>query len=443
MAQSASKEKTPISFFDFYAKESPIPFYVMLGMFVLTNMLLVINFTPEVAEQIVKVRLTINTVLLWLCPMYFAFNLILWRTKPATIAAGMASIALVFILWNFIGGYSELFCTVVAVLLALLAYKRDYKVILKIVMIAHLVTVLAAIAGLGLGYATPRYKLDRPGYGVSLGLIYPNHLGRMIYMVMTIAWYLWGQKRKILTTVVFWVIGIIMWRWIKCRTNAIMVVAFPVCWWATTGLLATQKKMAQQPVRRTLHQIWNGIMVLLPFLLLALTYIIGRQKIVLEGSRFIKKMRLYSLSMRFISAGILFQVYGFPLLGRDILNESAPMEFMNGHLYVANIIDNAYIYYLIALGGIVLILCMAWLSYANWKMIKNKDHALLLISGFMLIYGLIEIATFQFEHNFIWFYPLTATAIGLAGGAPDEAQAASRGELIPESNEGSEKRQEA
>lgn len=84
---------------------------------------------------------------------------------------------------------------------------------------------------------------------------------------------------------------------------------------------------------------------------------------------------------------------------------------MNGHTYMASVVDNAFIYYLIALGGIMLIAMLVWLSLTNWKAIRHGDHALLLLSVFMLVYGLVEIVLFQFEHNFLWFYPLAAVAM--------------------------------
>ncbi|MBQ6373176.1 MAG: hypothetical protein IJJ45_01670, partial [Clostridia bacterium] len=415
--ENTAENRQPLSFPAFYAKESQIPFFVMLGLFALSNMLLVINFTPEAAELVGKARLAINTLLLWLCPMYFAFNLIMWRMKPWTVAVGVASIAGVFAVWNLLGGYVELFCTVVAAFLALLAYRRDYRTVLQIFLVAHLVTILAAVAGLKIGYAVPRYKLGTQDFGVSLGLIYPNHLGRMVFIVLVLAWYLWGQKRRALTTAVFWVTAVVMWQWVKCKTIALFMVAFPVCWWATTLLLLTQRRMQTQPLRRGLHRVWNALMIAMPFLMLAFTYAMGRQKIWLDA-HYSFGTAAYSLAMRFISAGILFQVYGFPLWGRDILNETAPMEFMNNHIYTADVVDNAYIYYMIALGGIALVIVLAWLCLANARMVREGDHALLLISVFMLAYGLIEIVAFQFEHNFIWFYPLAATA-ALAGIADD------------------------
>ena len=174
-----AQKKAPLSFAKFYAKESAIPLYIMIGLFVLSNMLLVINFIPEVALRVYDSRWIINTILLWLCPMYFALNLILWKMKPWTIAVGVACIVAVFILWNFLGQYTELFCTVVAAILALLAYRRDFRMIMKIFMAAHIVTVLAAIVCVKLGFAEAAYKLGTEDVGISLGLIYPNHLARL------------------------------------------------------------------------------------------------------------------------------------------------------------------------------------------------------------------------------------------------------------------------
>jgi len=404
------KKKVPLSFPEFYAKESPIPFYIMVGLFVLTNMLLVINFVPQMMVFVLSARRVINTVLLWLCPMYFAFNLILWQLKPWTVAVGVGSIAGIFALWNFLGQYTELFCTAVAMILALLAYKRDFKGVMKIFMIAHLVTMLVAVLGLKLGYAVPRYKIGSDSFGVSLGLIYPNHVGRMTFIVMIIAWYLWGQKRRVLTTAVFWAVAVVMWVWIKCKTIAIFMVAFPLCWWITSGLLAWKR---EGKAWETLHLIWDAAMVLMPFMMFTLTYIAGTQRVFLDSITHFGTS-LYSLLMRFISAGILFNAYGFPLWGTNILEEYAPSEFMNGHIYMAGIIDNAYVYYFVSLGIVVLSMVLVWLCLGNWRAIQNGDHALLLISVFFLGYGLIETVAFQFEHNFMWFYPLTATALTAA-----------------------------
>ena len=407
-----TRKKAPLSFPEFYAKESPMPFYVLVTLFVISNMLLVIYFTPEVSERVYDARRWINTAILWLCPMYFALNLILWRMKPWTIAVGVGAIAAVFALWNFLGQYTELFCTAVAAMLALMAYKRDFKVVLKIFMAAHLAMILIAMAGLKLGYALPTYKLGTEDVGVSLGLIYPNHLARLSYIAMTIAWYLWGQKRRVLTTAIFWTVAVVMWVWVKCRTITIFMVAFPLCWWATMGLLAWKRSGRAW---NALHKVWNSIMIGMPFVMFVVTYILGKFRVFLDSlSTF--GTGLYSMLMRFISAGILFDAFKFPLWGRNIQAEDAPMEFINGKIYMAGIIDNSYVYYFICFGVIVMALALAWLCVANWRAIRSGDHALLLIAVFMLVYGLIEVVTFQFEHNFMWFYPLTASALAAEAG---------------------------
>ena len=139
------------SFLEFYEKTSPIPFYVMLALFVISNMLMVVNFVIPVFAVVFKVHLIINTVLLILCIMYIAFILLLWKIDVVSCGIALSLIAVVAFGWNFIGQTNEFFCTVVATLLALLAYQRDFKRILEIVLVAHIVTMAVGALGLPLG----------------------------------------------------------------------------------------------------------------------------------------------------------------------------------------------------------------------------------------------------------------------------------------------------
>ena len=400
------ENKRVLSFPEFYAKGPAIPFYAMLGLFVLGNLLAVINFTEPAWTMALNARTAINAVLLWLCPMVFTVSLILWRMKPWTIGVGVGAMVLMFVLWRVIGSSNEFRGTVVAVFLALLAYKRDFRVVLKIFLAAHLIIILAAAICLGLGYATPRHKLD-VDYGISLGLIYPGHLGRMVYIVLTIAWYLWFQKKTIITTVVFWVTGFIMNQYVHCLTAALLMFALPVCWMAAQFI-------AKHPGPVIVRRIWHGMLIALPFLCFALTYLLGQYRIPMHFA--LQHTRLYALAMRFISAGILFDAYGFALLGRDINDVQAVTEYRGSFQYTANIVDNAYIYYLLIFGALFMAAALAWLALANRRCIREKDRALLLIAVFMLGYGLMETVLFQFEHNFMWFYPLAATVSAIRGG---------------------------
>ena len=49
---------------EYYADQSPIPFYVLLSLFILSNMLRVVNFTPEVKVIIDDVRVWINAAVI-------------------------------------------------------------------------------------------------------------------------------------------------------------------------------------------------------------------------------------------------------------------------------------------------------------------------------------------------------------------------------------------
>ena len=399
--------KNSMPFKKYYSEINPIPFYVMIGLFVFSNMLLVVNFIEPISERITTLRLWINAGLLVLCVMYMAFILLLWRLEAETFMAAAGLIALVGFGWNFIGQTNEFFCTIVAALLAVLAYQRDFRMILKIVLVCHLLTMIVGAVGLPLGFTELAYKVQTVDNGFSMGLIYPNHVGRMMFLILVIAWYLWGQSKRIVTTIAFFIAAVFNWRVVNCRTIVLFLIGFPICWWGITFL---QKFEIKNKAFIFLKDCWDDILMAFPFVCMLFTYIMGRNRAFFM-THWHFGQGIYALWMRFISAGILFKVYGFPLFGRDILEEDAPMEFNAGQFYIANIIDNAYIYYLIAIGGIALIACMLWLSFGAYRAFKNNDLAFLLIYFFMCGYGIIEIVFFQFEHNFLFFYPLTATAM--------------------------------
>ena len=395
------------SFSEYYAGESPVPFYIVFTLFVFSNMLRVINFIEPVGIRVVTIRLAVNTVLLIFCAMYTAFTLLLWRIEPFTIAAAVGIISVVGFGWNLIGLTTEFFCTVIAAFLVILAYQRDYKIMLKIVMICHIATMVVGALGLPLGYTELVYKVATTDVGYSMGLIYSNHVGRMTFLILMIAWYLWGQDKMLLSAAVAWASAAVMWFVIECKTIAGFLVIFPLCWWIIRILV---KMDNGNVVWKVIKGASKAVLLAMPFLCMLFTYIMGLHRtFFLDHWHF--GQPIFALWMRFISAGVLFKVYGFPLLGRDIRQESGIMEIIDGHVHMVSIVDNAYIYYLIAIGGIALIACMLWISFGTYRAIKNKNYAFLLMNVFMCGYGILEVVLFQFEHNFLFFYPMTATAL--------------------------------
>ena len=394
--------KKEISFAEFYEKESPLPFYVLLGLFVFSNMLLVINYTEPFGQWAGTVRLYINAAVLALSSMYAAFNIVLWKLKPETCFAALAIILFTSIGWNYIGRTHEYFSTVLAAVLALLSYGRNYRTILKIVMGCHIFTMLAGAAGLLIGYSAPVHKIDSTDIGLSLGLIYPNHVGRMTFLVFMIVWYLRGQKKRMLTAGVSFLLAVIMWFVIKCKTISIFFVLFPLFWEIMFRLREKRETL--------LRKLCAAVLVPIPFLCMAATWVLAKNRVF-----FLKHWHygqgIYALWMRFISAGALFKKYGFTLFGRNLREEKPIVEMIEGYYYKTYIVDNAYVFYLVSIGGIALMIIMLWFCFANFRALKNRDYAFLLMNFFMCGYGMIEIVLFRFEHNFLFFYPLTAAAM--------------------------------
>ena len=119
------------SFRDYYREQSPIPIYIIFGLFILSNMLLVINFTEPVAETVNSVRLVINAAVIVLGPMYFCFQLLLWRRNVLNWIVTLAIISGVFLGWNYLGHTEEIFFTAASFVLVLLVNGTDYRIILK------------------------------------------------------------------------------------------------------------------------------------------------------------------------------------------------------------------------------------------------------------------------------------------------------------------------
>jgi len=64
--------------------------------------------------------------------------------------------------------------------------------------------------------------------GYSLGLVYCNHVGRMAFLILMIAWYLWGQEKVLLSLVVGVAVAAFMWFVIECKTITLFLVGFPL-----------------------------------------------------------------------------------------------------------------------------------------------------------------------------------------------------------------------
>ena len=316
-----------------------------------------------------------------------------WKTKiwffiPAVV---LFSLPLIFNThgdktWYF--AFADLF-------FCLMAYGKDYKKILKCYALVTTGTLLLALIGLPLGLTQERSKMDA-AYNFSFGIVYPNTWGQIVFLLLIVIWYLYLQKKKIATFIIFWATALFMFLIPKCKTIMLFAVVFPVA-----ALFLNPKKEKENKLLRT-------ILIAFPFICFGVTMILCWQM------DFVKKYtydnELLSFGMRFVQGGIAFKHYGFPLIGHTLRNDPSVVYAVNGINETLYVVDNAFVTFGLFRGAIWMLWALCWLTYANWKGLKNRDIALVVISAFMMVFAIMERPGLEASYNFLFLYPLASVA---------------------------------
>ena len=261
-----------------------------------------------------------------------------------------------------------------------------------------------AAIGIPLGLTMDRRKVSE-GTGFSLGIIYPNTWGQITFLFLIIFWYLFLQKKRLVTFCLFIATALFMFFVPKCKTIAVLAVFFPFL-----TLLMKPREFEELGEERCKKQ-WGAGRILLiafPFLCFALTMILCWQM------EWVKKYAydtpLLSMAMRFVQGGIAFQHYGFPLIGHTLPNDPSVIAVVNGEAEMLYVVDNAFVTYGLFLGAIWMLWALCWLSYANWRGLKNRDNGLVLIGGIMMAFAIMERPGLAASYNFLFLYPLASVA---------------------------------
>lgn len=293
------------------------------------------------------------------------------------------------------------------VILAICAYGKDYRKILRVMLCCAATTVAIAVIGLPIGFTVERPKVGLYGIGLAFGFAHPNVWGSYVFFVFVLVWYLFVRNadRKVRTGYLFfsWVLAVFMVLVPKCRTQALLLLLFPITIWLcriiTTASMEEKKNIP--------HKIVLCVLITFPFLCFFATIFLGSQREWLA----VHTMGTYieNFTKRFIQGGLAFREHGFPIIGELIRYKSGLVENLGNHDYNLYVLDNAYVTYTIYRGLIWMIPALLWLSFANWKMIRKKDYSLLTISTLFCLMGLMERYTLE-VYNFIFFYPLAVSA---------------------------------
>lgn len=294
------------------------------------------------------------------------------------------------------------------VILAICAYGKNYITILRVMFWWAAATVAIAMIGLPIGFTVEKPKVGLYGTGLALGFAHPNVWGSYVFFIFVLAWYLFmkdrGRNVRIGYFILSWISALFMLIVPKCRTQALLLLLFPLTilsckrtinWSASTKAVVPKKVIL-------------GLLILFPFLCFFATIILGSQREWLA----IHTMGTYieNFSKRFIQAGLAFREHGFPFFGELLRLRNNYVEQLGGYSFTLYVLDNGYVTFTIYRGMLWMVPALLWLSYANWKIIRNKDYSLLAISTLFCLMGLMERYTFQ-VYNFIFLYPLSVSVL--------------------------------
>lgn len=396
-------------------KAEAVIFYILLILFMLERLPESLNLTGIYIIRMELVLHNLRSIIVWGCVIYIIFRLILYRKNIIITGLAVAGAILLYYFRYDIMHTELRRCAFISLLLVIAGYGRNYRTILKIYLIAHIAIMILGLIGIPLGITTSCGKIETNA-GTSLGMVYPNQWGGAYFLVIVTAWYLWFKDRPFITALICIISAVPIQIYIRCTTVAMMLAVFPLCsimMWIierrqrNVTELSDEKQAGAEVLlipNRAGHCIARAVAVSFPVMCLIITAVLGtmREAIYMLTDR----TEFSSIAMRFITAGILFANFPVNLFGYDMNMYPVPVEVYGSYEYSASIVDNSYVYYLLMLGAVWMAVYLAWLSYTGYRSVAAGDMYMFWIILFMTGYGLIELTPFEFEHNYIYFYPL-------------------------------------
>ena len=309
---------------------------------------------------------------------------------------------------------TNLFSFVFDAFFCLMAYKRDYKKILKCMLGVAVVMLLVSAIGVPLGFTEDLAKPNYPTDSHSLGIEYPNTWGYLVFMAMMMAWYLYLRFNPLVTFALFWATSLFMYNYISCHTIAVLTAVFPVL----AFLVDLIEKRVDKKVEAELEKnpdsealakrplsVGGWLVVAIPALILVFVLVVSFN--VEWVYLHFYGTPLKNFAMRFVQTGLYFRTFGFRIIGNSYYSHSNPVYAdVCGTQMQVNILDSSYGSYFV-MRGILWVLCVtAWECMANYKGLKKRDYAIPFLCFILLIFATMERPGLEAWYNFTLLYPL-------------------------------------
>ena len=320
--------------------------------------------------------------------LYSALRTLLKSVSIPAIAALSAGLTLALLLWPRVD--YDWRCRAMNLFLILTAGGQKMNRILRVWLGVFLLGLLAAQLGLMTDLVRIQEKRQNYPVGYALGYIHPNNASRMLLWIAMLAWLLSRKKTLWQPVLLFGATAAVSALYTRCRTVAAL------------GLCLVPAALFVQKSRYRPGKTVRVLLILSPVLCMLLSLLLSYAVVPLiprfHGSVF------WNMLSRFVQNNIALQEYGVHWTGRWIDFLGGISREFYGETIVLRILDNAYVPWLIRHGIPVTAVVLGANCAAIWKALRADNRELALIFLCIVIYGLMEPATMQFQYNFAFVY---------------------------------------
>lgn len=392
------------SFFQAIGKSSEIVYLVLLTLYVALFYFLKIGWVEEVQSAFDTIRYSFLSLIMWGSALYLLFVLAEWKNLwKKTIILIILAAALLTGTYFFSKRMStNLYGVVMDVFFCVLAYKKDFRKILKCMLGVSVVMLAIAAIGVPLHLTA---EVEKPDFIIathSLGINYPNTWGYLAFLALVILWYLYLRNKAVITFAFFWAASLFMYFYIGCRTIAGLTIIFPV---AALAVDLIEKRIDQKTKEGTFrkNRILEWIIMVVPFIAWGIMMFLSVSVDLMY--RFYHGP-LRNLAWRFLQGGLYFKTYGLPLVGNPYRSNQHTFINVQNEFIEVGILDSSFAAYIIMRGILWIAYTMLWLCVAHRKALKKRDYAIILIEVFFLGFAMMERPGLEMWYNFILLYPL-------------------------------------
>ena len=393
------------SFFQAVGRANEMAYLILVTLYVALFYFLKIQWIEEAESTFDAIRYGALSIIMWGSALYLAYVIAEWKNlwEKTILLCLIAAVLLVGTYFFTKKMSTNVYGVVMDVFFCALAYKKDFRKILKCMLCALIIILVFARIGMILGITYDVGKPDTSTPGHALGINYPNTWGYLVFLALIILWYLYLRFKPIITFVLFWPVSVLMYSYITCRTIAGLTLIFPVL----ALLIDLMEKRADQKSREgTLRKRrrLEWIITFIPFI--AWAFMMANSFAVDWWYQFYHGP-LRNLAWRFLMGGLYFRTYGIPLIGNPYRANHYTFINVQGEFIKVGILDSSFAAYMIMRGLIWLIYTLLWLCLAYRKALKKRDYAIILIETLFLGFAMIERPGLEMWYNFILLYPLS------------------------------------